>query len=389
MAEKTFNTRIRLRNDVTANWEEKNPQLGKGEVGIEICTDGTTKIKIGDGIEKWTTLKYTYDPEAIQSAIDEASRAENLYFENDLVFTEAFGKYKPGTSGNVTIPTATNDMSMADLLNTAFATESDPTTVAPTLSLATSGNKSGEVGTTWERPSATATVTTGSFSFGSVDASGNKYTKEQGTGVTFSEISVTCGTASKSQTASNAAVTLALTTTEIPDGSAVYSDAGSSYSFTASASYPAATRYPVTNLGSRAASKYEITAGTLTKSATVTYTGYRCWFLYVGTDCTTTVDSAFVRSTTNKGNAASASNLSNVAIAAGTKRVMVALPVASKKTLTSVIDVDGMGLDVIGNFTESVVSVNGANGAAAVDYRVYVAENANGLAATKYNFVIG
>lgn len=389
MAETTLKTRIRLRNSTTQEWVDANPQLGKGEVGIEICADGKTKIKIGDGIEKWNDLGYTVDPDAISEAITEASKAENVYFEEDLVFTEAFGQYKPDSSGSVTIPTKTDDLSMADLLIKAFAKESQPTTTNPTLSLTTSGSKSGEVGTTWDRPYGEATVTTGNFSFGSIDDSGNKYSANQGTGITFSEIKVTCGTASQTTAAANTATRLTLTSSEVSDADKVFADTAKSYTFTATASYPSAPRHPVTNLGSRAESKYEIAAGELSKSATVTFTGYRQWFMYIGTDNTSTVDSAFIRNGTGKGNAANAGTQSNVTIAAGTKRIVVALPVASKKKLTGVTDVDGMGLDQIGNFQESTVSVHGANGATAVDYRVYVAENANGYAATRYTFIIG
>lgn len=66
---------------------------------------------------------------------------------------------------------------------------------------------------------------------------------------------------------------------------------------------------------------------------------------------------------------------------------MVAIP-ASGKNLISVIDVDGMGLDVFGNFTKTTVDVEGLNGYKAASYDVWVAENANGMAATHYNLVI-
>ena len=124
--------------------------------------------------------------------------------------------------------------------------------------------------------------------------------------------------------------------------------------------------------------------------------GYRQWFVYVGND-TGAIDSAWIRSKcTAKGNAGNAATINNQAIAGGTKRVVVAIPqkvtgaqYTYGKALTSVIDVDGMGLDVFGNFTKSEVMVEGANGATAVKYNVWICENLNGLAATKYNLVIG
>jgi hypothetical protein len=67
----------------------------------------------------------------------------------------------------------------------------------------------------------------------------------------------------------------------------------------------------------------------------------------------------------------------------------VAIPQKYSKALTSVIDVDGMGLDVFGNFSLKTVNVEGLNGYEEVPYNVWVVDNANGIAATHYNLVIG
>lgn len=69
-------------------------------------------------------------------------------------------------------------------------------------------------------------------------------------------------------------------------------------------------------------------------------------------------------------------------IPAGTKRVVLA--VLGDKTLKSIIDVDGQGLDVKANFTKETVAINGANGYATANYSVFHFENENGIAATKY-----
>lgn len=47
--------KIQLRQDVSANWQSRNPILLKGEFGIE--TD-TNKFKIGDGETSWNSLEY-------------------------------------------------------------------------------------------------------------------------------------------------------------------------------------------------------------------------------------------------------------------------------------------------------------------------------------------
>lgn len=58
MAKKTVNIRVNQKIDTTANWIKANPILQKGEIGVEICSNGSYLIKIGDGTNKWGALKY-------------------------------------------------------------------------------------------------------------------------------------------------------------------------------------------------------------------------------------------------------------------------------------------------------------------------------------------
>ena len=156
------------------------------------------------------------------------------------------------------------------------------------------------------------------------------------------------------------------------------------YRITAKANY-AAGAIAVDNLGDPSNPTIQIAAGS--KSANGGYiTGYRAWFMYVG-ESLDAIDSAFIRGTSNMGS--TPATQSGVDIPAGTKRVMVAIPTTSSLALKQVIDVDGMGLDVFGNFTPTTVDVEGLNGYAAKAYNVWVAENTNGMAATHYNLVIG
>ena len=58
MAKKTINVRTNQKTDTTANWTKANLVLQKGEVGVEICSNGAYLIKIGDGISTWSALIY-------------------------------------------------------------------------------------------------------------------------------------------------------------------------------------------------------------------------------------------------------------------------------------------------------------------------------------------
>ncbi len=400
MAElKTLNSRIVIRNATPEEWVASNPTLLKSEFGVELgATPADNKLKIGDGVTPWNQLAYTYDMSAIKELVDAAKpTAENVYFDENLIFTEAFGKYVPDSTGSVTVPTADDNMSVQDLFLSAFSEEKDPSVTEPTLDLSASVTAtSGEVGTTYAFPTATASVTTGSFEYGSKDAEGTKYTKDQGTGITFSSISVKHTQSSKEQTSSNsnADVKLTLTSTEIPDATRVMTDNTITHNFTASATYAAATRFPVTNLGNITADEdLHIEGKTLTDTASVSITGYRCWFMYVGTDCNSAVTSDWIRTNaTNKGNAKNAADQNNVTIVKGTKRVLLAFPTTSgyNKRLKAVTDVDGMGLPIFGDFNQTTgVKVEGANEYTAVDYIVYDFINTNGTEATRFTFDIG
>lgn len=50
--------KIQLRRDVPEKWSLNNPVLSTGEVGIELPSSGSAKIKIGDGEKNWNDLDY-------------------------------------------------------------------------------------------------------------------------------------------------------------------------------------------------------------------------------------------------------------------------------------------------------------------------------------------
>ena len=53
------NVTMSQRRDIAANWEDVNPILASGEIGIEgTPTVDMDRMKIGDGITVWTMLPY-------------------------------------------------------------------------------------------------------------------------------------------------------------------------------------------------------------------------------------------------------------------------------------------------------------------------------------------
>lgn len=110
-----YDTIIRLRRDVAADWASVNPVLGVGEAGVE--TD-TRRIKIGDGSTAWNSLLYlagNIEPEWCMQRADRtltSTTAEQKIFSASTngALTLAAGTYEfwcrllitgmSGTSGN-------------------------------------------------------------------------------------------------------------------------------------------------------------------------------------------------------------------------------------------------------------------------------------------------
>ena len=186
--------------------------------------------------------------------IDELD-ADKVTFDKDLVFTKTFGKYVPDkTSGSVTIPTATENMSLKDLLLNAFSEETNPSVTDPAVSFSSVAEGSKEVGTEVTL-SYTASLSAGSYTYGPA------------TGITAKtwEVSV-----------ANIEGSSKLTTNSSNFGKVTVKDGDSAkYKITAKATYDAGAM-PVTNLGNDCPSK-QIAAGSKSKTSSG-LTGYRAWF---------------------------------------------------------------------------------------------------------------
>lgn len=305
----TINTRIVLRNDSTANWlTSKDVVLLKGEVGIEFLADGKVKMKIGDGTLTWEQLPYfggseahvyevtptegqshvdainaavgttvlaagdvaivkelisgehyshtayVYDGiKASWIAMDGNYNANNVYFSNDLILTQQFGKYVPDSTGSVTVKTATNNLSLAGLFLDAFSEEKNPTASAPSVSFNSIAEGSYEVGTE-VTPSYNAKLNAGSYTYGPA------------TGITAKSWDVDVADLSDDNlTASSGS----FTKFTVIDGMNKYAK------ITATASYDQGAM-PVTNLGNDYPS-VRIAAGSKSKTSNG-FTAFRGWF---------------------------------------------------------------------------------------------------------------
>lgn len=417
MATTTFNTRIVLRNDSTAKWlENKDQVLLKGELGVEFEADGGVKIKIGDGAKTWEQLEYfggasaaqvfqaesanaAGDLAAITTAVGSAKLqsgdfaivshdidgvhksytayvydgeswkamngnydASNVYFGDNITMAGSYSQIGNLTkTQNGTATFAVKGKSVAEAFTQIFSKRLQPgAPTQPSVSLTFSQAKAYEVGTT-VTPTWSATLSAGSYTYGPA------------TGITATawEISDTAGNTATTASGSFDAITVA---------------DGTNYKITAKATHGAGA-VANDNLGSPSSPEVKIAAGS--KSATSNaITGYRNTFY--GTKTTKdALDSAAIRSLTTKSNQAFANGKSfTIAIPVGAVRVVFAYP-ATLRDVNSVKDVNGLNAEIKSAFAKSTIAVEGANGATAIDYKVYTTDFAEPVAkANSYTITI-
>ena len=386
MADTTIKTVIVLRNDSTTEWATSSYKLLPGEVGVGYLTreldDGSTKqvpiIKVGDGNSTWNELP----------------QAEGVFTE-DQILTYNFGRF---TTTNGKVNAGGKGMTTSEWLLHALSEVLNPKTNYPTASLLANGITT-NTGNTEIGSKITALkwkTSAGAGSYVGNDGTGTYGTSENTTSSATNisttndfKWSVANGVDSQTSTASSGTFTLASDKYITIDTTSekTYAYLNGSVTLDPSKSYT-----PKNNLGQDyVAGKINgfNAAGTKTKDFTdvaIKATGYRDTWSYVGTDCTFELTSANIRSkATAKGS--NTTSFGTVTIPAGTKRVLFA--VLGDKTLKSVIDVDGQGLDVKANFTKETIAIEGANGYKAADYTVFHFENPEGIAATKYTVTIG
>lgn len=423
MANTEFRTKILIRNDIAANWSAINPKLSKGELGIEIDTN---LIKIGDGVKTWSELPYFtgdltnyytksevenlinnidipevdlsgyYTKKEVDDLLETVSidniDADKVVFDRDLTFTQTFGKYTPDSTGSVTIPVASENMTLRGLFEAAFSEEKDPDIDTPTVTLTATSNKEAEVGTTFSLPVASLTVTDiGSYQYGPSD-----------TGVRFPIDSMTI-------TQSDDTTHKVSNTTELTKDGAIaltakntkgntYGDTTITYSFNAVSRYkPDATVIPVTNLGKQLPEQrigYNVTTnedGTITLAVSgtpksTTYTGFRKMFWGTMESKPETLTSAQVRALSGLKDSSKANGVKtatgekSLSIGTGVMRVVVAVP--KGRTLSKVLDANDSNANIVGSFSSMEVQVEGNNNYEATTYTVYYIDYANATTVT-------
>ena len=404
MPEKILKTRILLRNDETANWlKNQNTVLGQGEAGVEFLANGKTKIKIGDGVKKWSELPYVdgedivktqvfqieaqaeqEDLTAIANAVGDAVlqsgdiaiikrviasekyeytayvyngtvwcamdgnyNAENVYFDKDLVTTSAIGNITL-TNGQATIAAAGKNLKQ--VFDTIFVKEKNPSVTQPSVSVSLEGAGVKEVGTK-VTPSYTATFNAGKYEFGPA------------TGCSITSWSVTDSNGSEAQS------------TAIGNFAEITVEDDTNYKIIATGNYSEGA-IPKTNVGNDYPSG-KIAVGSKSANSSA-ITGYRNSFYGTLTE-KGELTSDIIRSLSKSNKALKNGNTFDITIPVGAKRVVFAYP-ATLRDVTSVKDVNGLNAEISGAFTKSTLSVEGLNNFQGINYKVYVTDFAEAVA---------
>lgn len=313
---------------------------------------------------------YVYDPTVDSDikwvAMDGNYSASNVFLKSGITLAgdyTSIGNYK---KGKTTIAAGT---SIESLLSGMLQQELEPTqTSSPSASISASGG-SGEVGTTFSAPTATLTI-------GGIGS----YTYGPATGITFAAGNVKLAEGAEPSTATNYKTNASamvkdnnITLTAASGGT--YGDTAVKYTFSGTASYtvPAEGHVPVTNLGNERPG-VKFTSGSVTVAdKEISFSGYRKWFK--GGDTSTDFNSATIRKLSDLERKNATFEL-KAASYEGCSRIVIAIPTAAKKKVSSVLLKSSSNADITGEFkkintAEAPIKIEGANGATAVTYDVW------------------
>lgn len=329
----TYQATVEYGGDKLAALQQKATSPEQGDIGVVTETISDDHVQVTGYVYNGTTWV----------AMDGNYDADNVYFAKDLVFTQTFGKYAPDDSGSVTIPTATNGMSLQDLLEQGFAEEKNPSITQPSVSITLSNAGAKEVGTEFT-PSYTTSFNAGKYQYGPA------------TGITATSYNVTDTSGGQLSTATGSFTQFTV-------------EESTNYRCSVTANYGDGA-IPLTNLGNPY-SAGQIKAGSKSANSS-TVTGYRGWFCgyYNGSQAlpdATAITSAQIRAFgVRNGNFVTSMSTNQM------QQMFFAAPQGLVSAVAVANSVNGAPQTV----RKTTVNVEGANSFTAVPYDVFYVANA-------------
>ena len=408
MAEKTLNTRLQVLNDTAEALAAKSTAVPlKGEI---VYDRTNRKMKIGDGTTTLGDLKFVGGDEAqnftaeataeqtdiaaitaavgskeihkgdtaivqrvisgdkksytayvyngtVWAAMDGNYSADNVYFDEDITLAgnySAVGNLTKSQNGTATF--GTNGLSVKEAFIEMLSKVLQPDTpTLPSINLNFANAKAYEVGTI-VKVNYSSSLNPGSYTYGPE------------TGVTASSWEIT-------DTAGHTASTASGSFDDV-----VVAD-NTNYKITAKANYTQGA-IAWNNLKKDSDPIKRIAAGSTSKTSGA-ITGYRNTFY--GTRANKDeLTSDIIRALTKSGVAYPNGKTFNISVPVGAQRVIFAYP-ATLRDVSSVKDVNGMNAEIKSSFTKSTMTVAGNGSDAGIEYKVYITDFAEPIAAGKAN----
>lgn len=218
----------------------------------DVCIVTETK----EGVDFKTAYHCVKDAEdnLVWKAMAGNYNAANVYYDKNIQVTQTVGNVV--TSNNQPKDLEFKGKNLEQIWQYLYATEDKELSITqPKATFSVSGNVSKEVGSTFSDPVLSITFADGSYEYGSKDANGNSYADgvDEAAGVKYNGavlyLTEDNGTTKNETlaTKSDSSNTKFTYTYDISDNNVA--EGTKTWKFKATASCPASTRYPVTNLG--------------------------------------------------------------------------------------------------------------------------------------------
>lgn len=414
-----INTRIILRNDTAANWEDSEVKLKAGEAAVEII-DGKAKLKIATADDQGFAaapyvggaeanvfqVELTADETDIEAAISKVVGSTELavgdiaivkagiagdkksytsYVWDGANWVATDGNYSAAnvyTNDNITLAGTYSSIgnfskgkvvsagtSLQSLLTEMLSQRIQPgNPTAPTATITATGDDGGkEVGDTYTKPTATITVTSGSYT-NEGTSTGVKYLANNVTVAYGADPdTATYKVTNSAELGNGGTVSIAASTYAPGATSASYTDNSVSYTFSGKA-HNEAGNVAKDNLGSNSNPEKKIAAGDLTVAdKSVSFRGYRKMF--VGNTTATTLDSTAIRALSLK-NAKASTTQFEVTAPEGATNLVIACPTKSVGKKYTLSNVQMFSAGVWDDYTSKFEQQNTADSAITVDGKV-------------------
>lgn len=322
--------------------EDKVTAINRIVNGADLHKNDVAIVKVLIANDKYEYTAFIYDG-STWAAMDGNYSAENVYFKSDFIFTENVGTVKIPETGSIEVEAA--GLNVAEFFNKLFSATRDPVITPVELQADLSNtNTVYEVGSK-VTPKYTSTFTPGDYEFG------------PDTEVTVLSYSATDSFGNKTTGASGAMPEFTITD-------------NTQYNIVVTANYTDGAK-AFNNL--QQVTDLQIKAGSIS-DATNFIRGYR--YTFVGVDNSTgAIDSTVVRRLANSWNY---NTRKTITVDAETidnpTRIIIAIPVNNaRKGAFEVIMPESMNYNCTADYVQQDnVMVEGANGATAVEYNVWV-----------------